>query len=63
MGRRLEEAFKAVMSRGYSATTVVCLCALTFIVGCLVQQLPGLPDVSTGVSLLLALIAALISSS
>lgn len=42
-------AGREVMSRGYSTTAVICLCALAFFAGCFVQQLPGLPDVSTGV--------------
>ena len=37
------------MTRGYSPAVVLCLCALAFVVGRFVQQLPGLPEVGAGV--------------
>ena len=43
------------MSRGYSTPTLLCLCALAFIVGRFVQQLPGLPEAGRRVSLTLSI--------
>lgn len=40
------------MSRGYSTPVLVCLCALCFIFGRFIQEIPGLPDTSKGVRFL-----------
>ena len=45
----------AAMSRGYSTPTLLCLCALAFIVGRFVQQIPGLPEAGRRVSLTLSI--------
>ena len=37
------------MGRGYSATALVCFCALSFLTGRFVQEIPGLPQTKTGV--------------
>lgn len=36
------------MSRGYSAATLLCFCAFSFIFGRFVQEIPGLPQASSG---------------
>ncbi|KAK9812646.1 hypothetical protein WJX72_001216 [[Myrmecia] bisecta] len=36
------------MSRGYSAPVVLCLCALCFVFGRFIKELPGLPEASKG---------------
>lgn len=36
-------------SRGYSAPTVLCFCALSFIVGRFLREIPNLPAVPSGV--------------
>ncbi|KAK9906518.1 hypothetical protein WJX75_003233 [Coccomyxa subellipsoidea] len=36
------------MSRGYSVTTLLCFCALSFIFGRFVQEIPGLPQAPSG---------------
>lgn len=38
------------MSRGYSTPVLLCLCALAFILGRFVQQIPGLPEASRKVN-------------
>lgn len=37
------------MSRGYTTTTLVCFCALSFIFGRFIQEIPGLPQTKSGV--------------
>ena len=37
------------MSRGYTTSTLLCFCALSFIFGRFVQEIPGLPQTKSGV--------------
>ncbi|CAK0751918.1 hypothetical protein CVIRNUC_002105 [Coccomyxa viridis] len=36
------------MSRGYTTTTLLCFCALSFIFGRFIQEIPGLPQTKSG---------------